>query len=73
MTAVESAVRDATDVAAAIAFWPAATDACLQAADYCAWAIQRRWEREDARSYDLIRNLIVREHDLFEQGRDTFY
>ena len=73
MTAVESAVRDATDVAAAIAFWPAATDACLQAADYCAWAIQRRWEREDARSYDLIRDLIVREHDLFEQGRDTFY
>ena len=73
MTAVESAVRDATDAAAAIAFWPAAADACLQAADYCAWAIQRKWERGDERSYGLVRDLIVREHDLFEQGRDTFY
>jgi hypothetical protein len=24
--------------------WPAATDPCLQIADYCSWAIQRKWE-----------------------------
>jgi len=23
-------------------------------ADYCAWAIQRKWERDDLRSYELI-------------------
>lgn len=27
------------------AFWPASTDPCLQVADYCCWAIQRKWER----------------------------
>ena len=73
MTAVESAVRDATDAAAAIAFWPAAADPCLQAADYCAWAIQRKWERGDERSYDLIQDQVVREHDLFHRGASTFY
>ena len=72
-TAVEGAVQQATDVAAAIAFWSAATDASLQAADYCAWAIQRKWERGDERSYNLIQNRIGREHDLFRLGRETFY
>jgi hypothetical protein len=37
-----------------VAFWPAASDPCLQVVDYCVWAIQRKWERDDRRSYDLI-------------------
>lgn len=73
LAAVESALWEATDAPARVAFWPASADACLQAADYCAWAIQRKWERGDERSYDLIRNRIVREHDLFYRGASTFY
>lgn len=72
-TAVGSAVRQATDLPATTTFRPSATDACLQAADYCAWAVQRKWERGDMRSYDLIRDRIVREHDLFRVGREQFY
>lgn len=53
--------------------WPAATDPCLQLADYCCWAIQRKWESGDARSYDLIRNKIVSEYDLFNRGRTLYY
>ncbi|MFN8512717.1 MAG: hypothetical protein U0232_03495 [Thermomicrobiales bacterium] len=37
------------------AFWSASSDPCLQIADYCCWAIQRKWERNDPRSYRLIR------------------
>lgn len=42
-------------------FAPAATDPCLQMADYSTWAIQRRHERGDLRSYDLIKDKIKSE------------
>ena len=73
MTALGGAVRAATTSTARVAFWPAAADACLQAADYCAWAIQRKWERGDARAYGLIRDRVVLEQELFRRGRRTFY
>lgn len=41
-----------------VAYWPAWSDPCLQVADYCCWAIQRKWERDDARSFVLIEHLI---------------
>ena len=53
-------------------FCPASADPCLQVADYCAWAIQRKWEREDSRSYDLISDRITYEYDLWSRG-DTHY
>lgn len=53
-------------------FCPAAVDPCLQVADYCAWAIQRKWERGDVKSYDLIKDRISYEYDLWKRG-DTHY
>lgn len=55
------------------AFWPAATDACLQLADYCTWAIQRKWERQDERSYALIKDRISYEYDLWSRGTIHYY
>lgn len=55
------------------AFWPSQTDPCLQIADYCTWAIQRKWERDDARSYDLIAKKINYEYDLWAHGNQHFY
>lgn len=54
-------------------FWPASIDPCLQIADYCCWAIQRKWEMGDCRSYDLIRERIVTEFDLFRSGNTHYY
>ena len=51
------------------AMWSAASDPCLQIADYCCWAIQRRWERGDVRSYDLIQDKIATEVELFAEKR----
>jgi hypothetical protein len=45
--------------------WPAGTDPCLQVVDYCCWAIQRKWERGDARSHVLINDKIRSEFDIF--------
>lgn len=53
--------------------WPAAVDPCLQVADYCSWAIQRKWERGDERSYNLIKDKIWSEYDLFRAGNTLFY
>lgn len=54
-------------------FCPAMSDPCLQVADYCAWAIQRKWERGDLRSYDLIKSKIVYEYDLWQRGTTHYY
>ncbi len=52
---------------------PASSDPCLQVADYCAWAIQRKWELNDTRSYALIANRIGYQYDLWQQGTKLFY
>lgn len=43
------------------AFARAMSDPCLQAADYLTWAVQRRYEQDDARSYRLIEDKIASE------------
>lgn len=53
--------------------WPANADTCLQIADYCCWAIQRKWESGDPRSYELIRGNIHSEHDLFSRNGVYYY
>lgn len=56
-----------------IDFCPSATEPCLQVADYCAWALQRKWERNDLRSYNLIKDRIVYEYDLWQKGEKRHY
>ena len=55
------------------AMWPAATSPLLQVADYCAWALRRKWERADNRAYDLINDKIATEYDVFQRGTTTYY
>lgn len=45
----------------------------LQIADYCNWAIFRKWERDDMRSYDLIKHGIRSEFDIFRTGATRYY
>ncbi len=54
-------------------FRPNQAEPCLQVVDYCAWAIQRWWERDDARSYDLISDRITYEYDLWSHGNHHYY
>ena len=44
----------------------------LQVADYCNWAIFKKWERSDLRSYDIIKTAVKSEFDIFRTG-ETFY
>lgn len=45
----------------------------LQIADYCNWAVYRKWERGDTRSYDLIKHGIRSEFDIFRTGTTMYY
>ena len=54
-------------------FSPAIQDPCLQAADYCTWAIQRKWELDDERSYVLIQDRITHEADMWRRGTTHYY
>jgi len=56
-----------------VAFWPADSDPCLQVADYCTWAIQRKWERNDERSHALIAPKIHSEFDVWQRGTEHYY
>lgn len=61
--AVDDAIRASARCAHRVAFWPNMSEPCLVVADYCTWAIQRRWERDDDRSYRLIADKIASEVD----------
>lgn len=56
-----------------VASWVASSDPCLQVADYCCWAIHRKWERGDERSYELIKSRIASEFDIFQYGEIKQY
>lgn len=56
-----------------VSFIDSMGDPLLWAADYCAWAVQRKWELADGRSYDLIAPKIATEFDLWELGKTYYY
>jgi hypothetical protein len=45
----------------------------LQVVDYCNWAIYRKWEGGDPRSYEFIRHRIQSEFDIFRTGTRHYY
>ncbi len=50
---------------------PSASCMGLQVADYCNWAIFRKWQRGDARSHVQIAGMIRHERQLVPNERDT--
>ena len=65
--------QSAPDIPWAVDFRPAMACPMLQAADYCAWAVQRKWERGDQQSYDLIASHLDYEYDLWAKGDKHHY
>jgi Protein of unknown function (DUF3800) len=45
----------------------------LQIADYCSWAIYRKWNDSDNRSYNLISSAVRKEFDIFSRGTKFYY
>jgi hypothetical protein len=50
------------------------SNAWIQVADYCSWAVFKRWERGDPRTYDLLRpRLATPELDVLAKGATRYY
>ena len=45
----------------------------LQIADYCNWAVYRKWDSGDERSYQTIKTVIKSEFDMFRTGTRCYY
>lgn len=72
--AIEDVVgQSARDIDWSVDFRPALADPCLQAADYCAWAIQRKWERGDERSLAIIDRKLTYQYELWRRGTTHYY
>lgn len=58
-----------------VAFHESCKDPLLWVVDYCAWAIQKKWEtdRAEMRPYERIKKKIATEFDLFKPGSDFYY
>jgi hypothetical protein len=69
----KSLIKLHAQVTFALYFHDSKFDLCNQAADYFGWAIYRKWESGDDRSYGFVRNLIKSEFPIFEKGETEFY
>jgi len=45
----------------------------LQVADYCCWAINRKWKDGEVRPYSKICDAVLTEFDVFDRGRKEYY
>jgi hypothetical protein len=72
--AVERVVQQVSPtVAFQVSSWPAASDPCLQIADYCTWAIQRKWEGGDDTYHAILAPRIQSEFEVFQVGQIYYY
>ncbi len=71
--AFKSLIKQQTDLPFALYFHGSKFDLCSQAADYFGWAIYRKWESNELRSYELIRHLLKSEFPIFEKGWGEYY
>jgi hypothetical protein len=57
----------------ALYFHDSKFDLCTQVVDYFCWAIYRKWESNDDRSYALVQHLVKSEFLIFDRGGTKYY
>lgn len=74
LTEGSSLVGDASPIPFCVYHHTSASNLWLQVADYCAWAIRRKWEHGDLNSFArLKRRLSAPEYDLLKSDTTTYY
>jgi len=73
--AIKSEIKNKQPKQPFVIYFPNAASNCfLQISDYVNWAIFRKWEKGDTRSYDLIKSSLGRpEFDVFSRGATYYY
>jgi len=65
--------QSAPDIPWVVDFRPSMADNLLQAADYCAWAVQRLWEKDDGKSFDPLKDRCTYHYELWKHGTKHYY
>ena len=75
LSAIKSEIKDKQPKKEYKIYFPSSTsNVFLQISDYVNWAISRKWERADTRSYDLIKKFLGKpELDIFQKGDMEYY
>ncbi|MBA3065764.1 DUF3800 domain-containing protein [bacterium] len=60
-------------IPAYIYFHDCKSDKNSQIADYCSWAIYKKWEHGELRPHKVIGSKIKSEFDMFARGSDIYY
>jgi hypothetical protein len=71
--AFKSLIKQNANVPFSLYFHDSKFDLCNQAVDYFGWAIYRKWELADLRSYELVKHHVKSEFPIFEKGETDFY
>ncbi len=71
--AFKALIKRYAGVPYALYFHDSKFDLCNQAVDYFGWAVYRKWEIQDLRSYGLIQNQIQSEFPIFARGLKEYY
>ncbi len=71
----KSLIKQYANTSFALYFHNSKFDLCNQAVDYFGWAIYRKWESEDLRSYNIVQQyrIIKSEFLIFEKGVNEYY
>lgn len=60
-----------------IQYLPTISSYGLQAADYCSWALKKKWgdwgEKIDMRPYECIADKVKSEFEIFKEGKTKYY
>ncbi len=69
--------RIGKEIIYSIQYLPISSSYGLQAVDYCAWALKKRWgdwgEKIDSRPYNCISRKVNSEHEIFKTGTTKYY
>lgn len=71
--AFKSLIKQYAKASFSLYFHDSKFDLCTQVADYFGWAIYRKWESKDMRSYELVQNYIKSEFAIFDKGVMEYY
>jgi len=71
--AIKTYIKDNFGLVPYIYFHSTKSDVNSQIADYCCWAIKKKWADGEIRPYDEIKKNIKSEFDIFRKGTKLFY
>jgi hypothetical protein len=70
---VKTYIKDKFGIVPYVYFHSTKSDVNSQVADYCCWAIKKKWADKEMRPYEEVRSKIKSEFDIFAKGSTTYY